>query len=720
MGFRKLVLALVLVLAAGLEIGGLAAAPTRATAPVGNGKIQHVVVIMQENRTFDSYFGTYPGADGLPRQNGQFTTCVPDPRQHSCARPFHDPNDANGGGPHGTQQALADIDGGRMDGFIGQAENAPRGCLPGSNDPNCNPSNPEDVMGYHDAREIPNYWTYAQNFVLQDRMFQPDMSWSLPSHLFMTSEWSAQCSRRGDPMSCQNDTETADLPPDFGPPNRPPPNYAWTDLTYLMHRYGVSWKYYVADGTEPDCEDNQATCPPVPQNAGTPGIWNPLPWFTTVQQDGQLGNIQQLTRFYADAQAGTLPQVSWITPSEPNSEHPPALVSAGEAYVTELVNAVMKSPNWSSTAIFLSWDDWGGFYDHVAPPHVDQNGYGLRVPGLVISPYAKKGLVDHQTLSFDAYDKFIEDVFMAGARLDPSTDGRPDPRPGVRENQPGLGDLANDFDFSQPPRPPMVLTVKLGRVLTSSPAATSWGGGRLDVFGRGSDNQLYHRFYDGSWSRWEPLGGVLTSEPAVVSSGPGRLEVFARGTDHGLWHRGWTGQAWTPWQTLGGLLTAGAAAVSRGPGQMDVFVRGADNGVWQRSTAGGGWTDWTPLGGSVTSSPSAASWASDRIDLFAQCAGGLQHRWWQDGVWSTWEQLDGAIASQPAVSSSKVNELDLFARMSDGTLGRRTWNGSSWSGWTSAGGQWATAPAAVDQRGTVAVDVFEVGADTSLQYLRLP
>jgi phospholipase C len=117
----------------------------------------------------------------------------------------------------------------------------------------------------------------------------------------------------------------------------------------------------------------------------------------------------------------------------------------------------MRGPNWKSTAIFLTWDDWGGFYDHAVPPVVDHNGYGLRVPGLVISPYARSGLIDHQTLSFDAYAKFIEDDFLHGERLDPSTDGRPDPRPTVRENSPILGDLVRDFNFRQKPLPPMLL-----------------------------------------------------------------------------------------------------------------------------------------------------------------------------------------------------------------------------------------------------------------------
>jgi phospholipase C len=132
-------------------------------------------------------------------------------------------------------------------------------------------------------------------------------------------------------------------------------------------------------------------------------------------------------------------------------------VSAGQTYVAGLINAIMNGPDWSSTAIFLSWDDWGGFYDHVVPPHVDGQGYGMRVPGLVISPYAKSGYIDHQVLSHDAYNKFIEDDFLGGERLDPSTDGRPDPRPDVRENEPILGSLQSDFNFNQTPRAPVLL-----------------------------------------------------------------------------------------------------------------------------------------------------------------------------------------------------------------------------------------------------------------------
>lgn len=493
-------------------------------------KIKHVVIIMQENRSFDSYFGTFPGADGIPMADGVPTVCSPDPASGTCVKPYHDPTDKNSGGPHGDTSAVADVNAGAMNGFVAQAEGAKKGCL--ANDPACTAGSTTDVMGYKTGQDIPNYWAYAKNYVLQDRMFESNASWSLPSHLYMVSEWSAKCSTAGDPQSCVNALQSPGNPPDFRSSIKntiigkcrtglkgaacqsallaagitadmasqlhaliqqnckatdslatcqnaidtiaipdalkqkltaasnqlAPPDYAWTDLTYLMHAHNVPWGYYVFNGTEPDCQNDSAVaCAPVAQNAKTPGIWNPLPYFDTVRQDGQLGNIQSLTNFYSAAKNGTLPAVSWIDPTGAVSEHPPALVSTGQAYVTGLINTIMSGPDWNSTAIFLSWDDWGGFYDHVTPPVVDQNGYGLRVPGMVISPYAKQGFIDNQTLSHDAYVKFIEDDFLAGQRLDPATDGRPDPRISVRETNPRLGNLINDFNFTQSPRAPQLL-----------------------------------------------------------------------------------------------------------------------------------------------------------------------------------------------------------------------------------------------------------------------
>jgi phospholipase C len=323
-----------------------------------------------------------------------------------------------------------------------------------------------DVMGYHDARELPNYWSYARDYVLNDHMFEPALGWSLVSHLYLVSGWSALCAPpQHEAASCRSDL----VNPDQGEPssnytdasdsddtadNSVAPDYGWTDLTYLLHRAGVSWAYYITAGTQPDCNHDYLYCPAEPQSTVTPEIWNPLPDFQTVHDDGQLGHVVDSSRFYSDARQGTLPAVSWIVPNGAVGEHPDSSIAVGQAYVTNLINSVMAGPDWPSTAIFLAWDDWGGFYDHVVPPKVDANGYGLRVPALVISALAKRGVVDHQMLSFDAYLKFIEDDFLGGARIDPRTDGRADPRPDVRESVRGLGDLTADFDFKQAPRPP--------------------------------------------------------------------------------------------------------------------------------------------------------------------------------------------------------------------------------------------------------------------------
>jgi phospholipase C len=429
------------------------AATTRASLELAREKIGHVIIIMQENRSFDEYFGTFPGADGIPMKQGQPTVCLPDPKTTKCVKPFHDSRDINAGGPHAAASARTDINGGKMDGFVATFRQAQKACT-NPDTPGCAAGETPDVMGWHDAREIPNYWTYARNFVLQDRMFEPNASWSLPSHLFMVSAWSAECPLSGNPKRCTN---ALDGPVSIF--NAIKPEYAWTDLTYLLHKAGVSWAYYLSEGDEADCSDEMVLCQPKPLQPKVPGIMNPLPNFETVRENGQLSNIQIVENFFTAAKEGILPAVSWIVPELQVSEHPPTSISAGQAYVTSLINAVMQGPDWSDSVIFLAWDDWGGFYDHVQPPIIDINGYGLRVPGLVIGPYVKNGFIDHQTLSFDAYLKFIEDIFLNGQRIDSKTDGRPDARPTVREDVPQLGDLINDFDFSQPPRPALILPI---------------------------------------------------------------------------------------------------------------------------------------------------------------------------------------------------------------------------------------------------------------------
>jgi phospholipase C len=418
--------------------------------------LDHLIFIVQENRSFDHYFGTYPGADGIPMdKNGVPKVCAPDPLLPRCVKPFHTSDLVNKGGPHNHQVSVISVNDGKMDGFIYALW---RRCLEEKNAEGCirkpNPDKVPDVMSYHDRREIPNYWRYADEFVLQDRMFAPTDSWTLPSHLYLVSGWSAECDSPYDPMSCRTEL---DFPEGLG--GRPEylwePVFAWTDITWLLKKHDVSWAYYA--GGVICTKQNMDEC----FERGTRRQQNPLAYFTDVHQTKQLEHIRDHGEFFAALEDGTLPSVSWIVPGRGGqSEHPNTHdpITVGQAYVTGIVNAVMQSDLWYDTAIFLTWDDWGGFYDHVPPPRVDQGGYGIRVPGLLISPWADRDLdIDHQTLSFDAYLKLIEDRFLGGARLDPETDGRPDSRPTVREEVKVLGNLADEFDFSQEPIEPIIL-----------------------------------------------------------------------------------------------------------------------------------------------------------------------------------------------------------------------------------------------------------------------
>ena len=415
-------------------------APARASAAparfaVGLSNIKHVVIIMMENRSFDSYFGTYPGAHGIPMKNGKPTICEPDPATGRCVYSFHDTALKNYGAGHGEGDFIMDRDGGKMDGFIVAAETD-------GHDPD-----PDEVMGYHTAAELPVYWGYAHDYVLQDHMYSSTSSWSAIAHLYMVSGWSASCRVPSDPMTC-----TTALNMNF---NKGALEFPWTDITWLLHAAHVSWGYYVypdAGGQQMAFEDPDEGAVPF-QTYNIASDWNPLPDFDDVKQDGQLSDIQPGVNFEVAATSGTLPAVSWVIPNFRHSDHPSTPVNFGQTFVSTLVNDVMGGPDWSTTAIFVTWDDWGGFFDQVDPPKVDKGGYGFRVPGLVISPWAKHGYIDHQELSFDAYLKFIEDVFLGSQRIDPNTDGRPDSRPDVREDYPNLGDLTSDFDFSQTPAP---------------------------------------------------------------------------------------------------------------------------------------------------------------------------------------------------------------------------------------------------------------------------
>ena len=276
-----------------------------ARADLGDGihKIRHVVIIMQENRSFDSYFGTYPRADGIPGLAGNpgRVPCVPDPARHRCQRPYLDGSPRNAGGPHSHGNALDDINGGVMNGFIRQAERGRTAfCRRHIDDPRCSlmPKRP-DVMGYHDGREIPNYWDYASHFVLQDHMFESDSSWSLPEHLYLVSGWSAKCASKKRPDELPHRGEEprpAPEPPATRPASRPttPGRISPTSSTSTESAGATT----SSKGTQPDCSDDAMFCAPVPQNSRRPASGTRCPGSTRCDKTTSLRNIAALRDFF--------------------------------------------------------------------------------------------------------------------------------------------------------------------------------------------------------------------------------------------------------------------------------------------------------------------------------------------------------------------------------------------------------------------------------------
>ena len=495
--------------------------------------LNHFVYIIQENITFDHYFGSFPGADGIPKR-AKFAY---QPDQAPSVAPFHlhqtsIPHDLN----HSWQAAHVAADGGKMDGFlwaewpqalafywkgtlptIDPEDIIPIGAIPkqrgdagaggprplvrarqlirqfdadhdgelgplelanaitgtpalrkaaGTADPTArardwlrhydrngdgqlgpfelaallrtvapqsgqgeavvagqlpttHPAHPPqgptpdwvlNTLSYYDWHEIPNYWEYARRYVLCDAFFSSLAGPSEPNHLYTVAAKSG------------------------GLVNNPPPNidgqdgvYTFPTMAELLEQSHVSWKYY----------DEKP-------NPRRHSLWNPMPGFRQFQQSPELmSHLVGLNQFYQDAKSGKLPEVCWIVPTLIDSEHPPADSACGMRHVTDLVNAIMRSDAWKDTVIILTWDDYGGFYDHVAPPSVDQFGYGPRVPTLVISPFARPGFICHTHFDFTSPLKLIEERF--GLKPLTSRDG-------------SARDMLDCFDFQQNPTPPDVIT----------------------------------------------------------------------------------------------------------------------------------------------------------------------------------------------------------------------------------------------------------------------
>jgi hypothetical protein len=245
-------------------------------------------------------------------------------------------------------------------------------------------------------------------------------------------------------------------------------------------------------------------------------------------------------------------------------------------------------------------------------------------------------------------------------------------------------------------------------------AVCSWAPGRLDVFVRGADNALWHRWYQGGWSRWESLGGVLASDPACVSWGSGRLDVFVQGTDNALWHL-WYSGGWSSWETLGGQLTSAPAGAAWTAGRLDIFARLSDGSLGHRWYQGG-WSHWESLGGTLTSSPAAASWGLGRLDVFVRgSANELEHRSYA-GSWSAWESLAGVLGSAPAAASWGPGRIDVFAT---GSADRALWHiaySGTWGSWQSLGSMLGSAPS-VASWSSGRLDVFARAVDGTVGHL---
>ena len=264
----------------------------------------------------------------------------------------------------------------------------------------------------------------------------------------------------------------------------------------------------------------------------------------------------------------------------------------------------------------------------------------------------------------------------------------------------------------------------LGGLFYSGTDASASGPNRLDVFIRGADNALWHRWFNGrAWSNWESLGGPIGSDPSAVASANGRIDVFVRGTDSKLWQRTFDGVNWGPWQGLDGVLGSAPDACSPAPGRLDVFVEGSDRRLWHKTFSGtwGNWTQEAPEG-VLDAEPSAVSWGGGRMDVFIRGTDKqLWHRWFDGNAWHNWEPLGGVLGSGPDAGSWGTNRLDVFARGTNGQLWHTWWDGTVWTPWTNrdnAGAVIASGPG-VAARSQGLLDVFARGTDNALWHVTI-
>ena len=376
------------------------------------GKIQHIVFIVKENRSFDNYFGTFPGANGATTakiSTGSTITLghMPDPASHDMG--------------HQWLHSHNDIDGGKMDRFDQEFD--------------CSINGDNLCLTQLYQADIPNYWSYAQSFTLADEAFSNVSSGSYPAHLDMVA--ASNLNTLDNPHSsnpaqwgCDASvgTTVVTMDPTTYVVGTTFPCFTASTLGDLADTAGVSWKAYTSI---------------LPQQSGY--IYNHFRSFNSIFNGPDWGTkVVTYNDFTTDALAGNLPAISWLTPPSADTDHPPDSACVGENWTVQQINAIMQGPasQWNNTVIVLTWDDWGGLYDHVPPPYRDQFGLGLRVPFMIISPYSIKG-VYHTQIEFASVLRFMEETFNL---------------PSLGQADTVANDMQDAFNFSQTPLPPLVLT----------------------------------------------------------------------------------------------------------------------------------------------------------------------------------------------------------------------------------------------------------------------
>ncbi|HLQ29290.1 MAG TPA: alkaline phosphatase family protein [Ktedonobacteraceae bacterium] len=411
-----LVRILAIILLSGCLSIGDAKLQTKTSTVHADMPIQHIVFILKENHSFDSYFGLFPGANGAT--TGQIK--IKGVQQTIPLGPFEDVPAYDY--THEWTNAHIAYDNGAMDMFNeGKCSKPPYPCYQVAQQSN-----------------IPNYWAYAQNYLLNDNTFSELEAGSFPNHMYTIAAASGpdvDHSAISSPIGGNGGWGCDSSPGAYVKLYNGTTQYPCFSITTLadeMTAAGISWKFYA------------------PQKNQAGYNWNTLDAFQQDREGPSWSKDVPSQNFVTDAANNALPAFSWLVPPGPLNEHPGGgrSVCAGENWTVQQINAVMNSPAWSSTVIVITWDDYGGFYDQVAPQSVDSLGYGFRVPLLLISPYAyatdnsANPHISHAQMGFASILKLAEEVFNL---------------PSLNKRDSIAGDLMTDLDFSQVHNPPMIL-----------------------------------------------------------------------------------------------------------------------------------------------------------------------------------------------------------------------------------------------------------------------